>query len=343
MLRRLEELCNINGVSGDEGRVRKYIKEYAKAYSDDIKTDSMGNLYVHKKGKGKRKLLIAAHMDEVGMIVRGVTEQGLLAYDQSGIDPRVAVSKRVAVGKDEVPGVIGAKAIHLQTDDEFKSALKHSQLYIDIGAKDKDDALKYVKLGDYVSFITKFEKFGDNMIKSKALDDRVGCAVACELMKHDYDCDITYVFTVQEEVGCRGANAAVFNVQPELALILEGTTANDMPKMKGHEHVTKVGEGPAVSFMDRGTIVRPEMFNALKETARENNIPFQMRQGTAGGTDGGVIHKGAAGCISGGVSLPCRYIHSPMCVASIKDFENMFALLDAFLDKKKFEEVLKNV
>ena len=177
-------------------------------------------------------------------------------------------------------------------------------------------------------------------MKAKALDDRVGCAIALELLKNSYDCDFYAVFTVQEELGLRGAQAAVYNVKPEVALILEGTTANDMPEAEGHQHVTKVGAGPAISFMDGGTIVRPKMFEALKRTAEEAGIPFQIRQGTRGGTDAGAIHKALSGCIAGGISVPCRYIHSPNSVASIRDFENAYKLADSFLKTKKFDEVL---
>ena len=339
MLGRLEALCNLNGVSGDEGRVRRYIRDIAKEYADEVWVDAMGNLYAHKKGEGRR-VMACAHMDEVGMIGWGAMDNGLLAYQAGGIDPRVVVSKRVVIGPDEVPGVIGSKAIHLQSREEFSHVLGHNELFIDIGAKDKADALKYVNPGDYVSFTTKWERYGEDKMKAKALDDRVGCAIALELLKNSYDCDFYAVFTVQEELGLRGAQAAVYNVKPEVALILEGTTANDMPEAEGHQHVTKVGAGPAISFMDGGTIVRPKMFEALKRTAEEAGIPFQIRQGTRGGTDAGAIHKALSGCIAGGISVPCRYIHSPSSVASIRDFENAYKLADSFLKTKKFDEVL---
>ena len=203
MLGRLEALCNLNGVSGDEGRVRRYIRDIAKDYADEVWVDTMGNLYAHKKGEGRR-VMACAHMDEVGMIVWGAMDNGLLAYQAGGIDPRVVVSKRVVIGPDEVPGVIGSKAIHLQSREEFSHVLGHNELFIDIGAKDKADALKYVNPGDYVSFTTKWERYGEDKMKAKALDDRVGCAIALELLKNSYDCDFYAVFTVQEELGLRG-------------------------------------------------------------------------------------------------------------------------------------------
>ncbi len=339
MLRRLEELTNLYGVSGDEGRVRKYIKAALDGMSLKYKVDTMGNIIVRKEGSGRR-VMVCAHMDEVGMIVRGILDNGLIAYDQGGLDPRVCVSKRVVIGRDNVEGVIGAKAIHLQTHEEMQRALPHDELYIDIGAKDKDDAAKSVKLGDRVSFITKFERYGEDTVKAKALDDRIGCALLLELLKNDYACDFWGVFTVQEELGLRGAKAAVYTAAPEVALVLEGTTANDMPKAMEHQYVTRMGEGPAVTFMDGGTVTKPKMFDALKRTAREAGIPFQIRQGARGGTDGGAINHALEGCIVGGISVPCRYIHSPASLASIKDIENALKLADAFLKTKKFDEVL---
>lgn len=338
MLGRLETLCNLNGVCGDEGRVRRYIKSIAGQYSSDIKTDAMGNLYVHKPGKGK-KVMVTAHMDEVGMIIWGAMENGLLIYQTQGIDPRVVVSKRVLIGENQVPGVIGAKAIHLQSLSERQKALSHSELFIDIGAKDKADALKYVSPGDYAAFDTKWERFSEDVMKAKALDDRMGCAIALELLKNTYDCDFTAVFTVQEEAGLRGAQAAVYNVRPEVALVLEATTANDMAKSEGHQWVVRMGKGPGISFMDAGTIVKREMFEALKEAACEEGIPFQLRRGTTGGNDAGAIHKAFSGCVTGVISVGTRYLHSPCGLASISDFENAYRLADAFLRQGRFHQV----
>ncbi len=340
MLGRLEELSNLNGVSGDEGRVRRYIKEALKDIPGlAIKTDTMGNLIVHRKGEGRR-VMVCAHMDEVGMMVYGVLENGLIAYSQAGVDPRVVVSKRVVIGDDEIPGVIGAKAIHMQTGEELKRALPHRELFIDIGAKDKEDALKYVKPGDHVSFTTRFARFGDGLVKGKALDDRVGCAILIELLKNEYACDFYGVFTVQEEVGLRGAQAAVYAVAPEVALVLEGTVCNDMPKAKEHQYVTRVGAGAAITFMDGRTVAKRKMFKALCDVAKENHIPFQLRQSNGGGTDGGAIHKALAGCVTGGISVGCRYIHSPCSVASLSDIQAAHDLAHAFLLHKKFDEVL---
>lgn len=327
MMRHLEALTNLCGVSGDEGRVRAYLKKEAMALASDISVDAMGNLYVHKPGPGRR-VMLCAHMDEVGMIVTGIRDDGLLAYEACGLDPRVCVSKRVLVGKGAVPGVIGAKAIHLQSKEEFTKAIKHDKLYVDIGAKDKKDAEASVHVGDYICFNTEFAQLGE-LVSAKALDDRVGCAILLALMQNEYACDISYVFTVQEEVGCRGAMAAVHRVEPEIALVLEGTMANDLPEAT--DYVTRVGEGPAITFMDGGTVVKRNMFDALKAVAVEEGIPWQCRRGTAGGTDASAIHKALLGCLAGGISVPCRYIHSPLSVASAADIKNAYRLADAFL------------
>jgi len=334
----LERLSNALGVSGHEGAVRSLIREAASPFGETF-TDTMGNLYAHKAGKGP-KIMVCAHMDEVGMLVKGVHESGVLAYDSAGIDARALVSKRVAVGPDRIPGVIGAKAIHLQTKEEFAKALKHKDLYIDIGAKNKEDALNYVKIGDAVGFTTRFSAFGDGLMKGKALDDRLGCAALLELLKRGYACDFYAVFTVQEEVGLRGARVAANRIAPDLALVLEATTANDMPDAEGHECVTHLGDGPAISFMDRGTVVKAPMLRALTAVAEKAGIPYQLRRGTRGGNDAAVIHRAGAGAVTGSVSVPCRYIHSPVSVASFSDFENTVVLVDAFLGMEKFREVL---
>lgn len=334
MLRRLSEAVS---VSGNEKEIRAILKELAAPYGE-IRVDAMGNLYVHKKGNGK-KIMACAHMDEVGMMVKGIMEDGLLAYAATGIDSRVCVSKRVLVGKNKIPGVIGSKAIHLQRREDLAKAIPHGELFVDIGAESREDALKYVNVGDYICFDTEFSYFGDGKMKGKALDDRIGCAVVLELLKRDYDCDFYGVFTVQEEVGMRGAMAAAYQVQPELALIFEGTTANDMPEAEGHQHVTKVGGGPAISMMDSATIVNPKLFKTMKQTAEEEGIPYQVRQGTRGGTDAGAIHKACAGALAIGISVPCRYIHGPVSIAAEADYENAVKLADTFLKKRKFDEV----
>jgi len=337
----LRELSNLCGVSGDEGDVRRFIKKLVEPLADEVFTDTMGNLYARKRGKeGAPVVAFCAHMDEVGMLITKILENGELKYHCAGLDPRIMPGRRVVVGHNKVPGVIGSKAIHLQSDEEFEHSFKHKELTIDVGAKDKADAEKYIEIGDYACFATEFCEFGEGLVSGKALDDRVGCAILIELLKDNYDCDFYAVFTVQEECGLRGASVVADNIHPALAVILEGTTANDMPEVKGHQSVTRVGFGPALTFMDRGVMVRPQMLDALRSAANEAGINYQLRQGTKGGTDIDMIHKAVGGCIGGGISVPCRYIHSASSVAAKTDIESAYRLSHAFLSTKKYMEVL---
>ncbi len=336
----LPELSDLRAVSGNEGPVRRFLKEKLAAYCGEVKTDTMGSLYMHKRKEGAPVIALTAHMDEVGMLISKIRDDGELEYQPAGLDCRVMPGRRVLIGADGIPGVIGTKPIHLQSEDDYASSVKHRDLTIDIGAKDKADAEKYVSVGDYACFTTKFEEFGRGLFTGKALDDRVGCTVLSELIKEEYDCDLWFCFTVQEEVGLRGANLIADHVHPDLVLNFEGTTANDMPEAKGHQSVTRVGRGPAITFMDGGTVVAPKVFDALRETAKAHGIPFQLRCGVNGRTDIGRIHTDLGGCLAGGISLPCRYIHSAQSVASWEDLHNMILLADAFLKDKKYNEVL---
>lgn len=336
----LKELSELRAVSGDEGAVRRFIREKVAPLCDEVFTDTMGNLYAHRKKEGAPVIALTAHMDEVGLLIRRIRDDGELEYSPAGLDPRVMPGRRVAVGKDGVPGVIGAKPIHLQSEEDYASSVPHKSLTIDIGAKDREDAEKSVKIGDYACFTTKFEELGEGCFTGKALDDRVGCAVLMELLKQDYDCDLYAAFTVQEEVGLRGANLVADHVKPALVLNFEGTTANDTPEAKSHETVTCLGKGPALTFMDGGAIVDVKLFDALRETAKAHSIPFQLRRGTRGRTDIGRIHTDLGGCRAGGISLPCRSIHSAQSVGCWEDMKNMLLLADAFLSDKKYCEVL---
>ncbi len=338
MLGRLKELSELIGCSGDEGRVRRYIRNAIREDADECRVDHIGNLYAYKHGSGP-KVMVTAHMDEVGLQINGITEDGLLCYDQEGIDPRALVSKRLRVGPKEIPGVIGAVAHHLQEKKDFDHVLSHEELYVDIGAVSKEDAMRAVRIGEYMGFDTSFSEFGDGKVKGKALDDRVGCAILMELLKDRYDCDLVAVFAAQEEVGHRGAVCAFQQVKPDVLLMLEGTAANDMPGVPSHEAVTELDRGPAITFMDRGTIVPERMIRALRNTADAHRIPWQFRRGTAGSTDA-AAHTLLGGCAAGGVSVPCRYIHSPCSVASVADIRGAYALAHAFLKDRAYEEVI---
>lgn len=320
----VKELCSLAGPSGFEDDVRNFLKAHVTA--DEVKVDSIGNLICHKKGNGK-KVMVSAHMDEVGLIITDITEDGFLKFSTLGsIETTVLCSKKVLIGKDSVPGIIGAKAVHLQKSDEIYTPLKNKDLYIDIGAKDKKNAEKLVSLGDFAVFDGEYTCFGDGLVKSRALDDRVGCAVLLELMKEDYDSDIYFVFTVQEEVGLRGAKIAAQTVRPDIALVIEGTTCSDVYGSKPHNQVTNLGKGAVMTAMDKTAISDESYFDFIMQTARENAIYIQIKRAATGGTDAGAIQKSDSGVKTAVLAVPCRYIHSPISVMCEKDLESVLKL-----------------
>ncbi|MEA4898546.1 MAG: M42 family peptidase [Eubacteriales bacterium] len=332
----LRELTRLAGVSGDEGAVRNYILEQTKPLADEVKIDRMGNVLAFKRGTAARPnhALLAAHMDEVGLIVLGFKDDGLIVYEPvGGIDARIMVSKRMRVGKDLIPGVIGCKAIHLQSPDERKQPLTHKQLFVDIGAKDREAAQKLVSLGDYISFEPGYVEFGDGFVKDKALDDRVGCYNLLRLLAGRYPCDVTFAFTVQEEVGLRGATVAARQVKPDCALVLEATTANDLGKVDPHFRVCVPGRGAAISFMDNASIAHPALNRRLRELADARGIAWQVKAFVAGGNDAGALQREAGAVPVCPVSIPCRNIHSPANVANANDIEAQYRLAEAFLNE----------
>ena len=334
MIELLKDLCRLPGVSGDEDRVRDFIRAKAAPYASAIRTDALGNLIVFKKGRKTtgNKLLLAAHMDEVGVIVTRITDEGFLKFDfVGGVDRRVAIGKPVLIGDKQVPGVIGLKAIHLVGQEEMKKVPKTDALYIDIGAKDRETAEKLVALGDYGSFIGEPEAFGQSFLKSKAIDDRVGCAVLVKLLEEDLPMDCTFVFTVQEEVGTRGAFGSAFSVTPEIALVLEGTTAADNPALDESLQVCWPGKGPVLSWMDGGSIYDRGLFELLRDLADRNGLPWQMKHYLAGGTDASAIQRTKSGVRVAGISAAVRYLHAPSSVANISDMEHMLTLARLFV------------
>ena len=334
MLTLLKELCLLDGVPGWEDQVRDYIRTQAEPYAASIRTDAMGNLIVVKKGKksAENKLMLAAHMDEVGMIISQITDEGYLKFQfAGGVDRRVAIGKPVRVGLNGIPGVIGIKAIHLTTAEERKSVPKLSELYIDIGAKDREEAEGLVRLGDPAFFVSDALEFGNGMLKAKAIDDRVGCAVMLSLLQEELPMDVTFAFTVQEEVGTKGAFGAAFSVMPEIALVLEGTTAADCAGVPEHQKVCWTGKGPVLSIMDGGTLYDRTLFALLRELAEQNQIPWQTKHYIAGGNDARTIQRTREGVRVAAMSAAVRYLHTPSSVASIADMEQMRILARAFV------------
>lgn len=338
----LEKLSNARGVSGDEFLVRALIAEQLQKYVDEYRVDAMGNLIACKRGTSKngsrRRVLIAAHMDEVGFLVTHIDRDGLLQFDTvGGIDDRILPSKAVLIGSARVPGVIGFKPRHHSTPSERKQVVAHDHLRMDIGATSRQAAEQVVTPGDYVSFDTTFSPIGDNCVRGKALDDRAGCAMLLELVRDSYPFDLYAAFTTQEELGLRGARVAGYAVAPDTAFVLEATVCDDSPKStemwQEQSPTTRLGAGPSITLADRKLMANKELVQLLRETAREHKIPVQMKQPLVGSTDAGELHRVRAGVPSAVVSLPARYIHSPAAIISLDDYANAVRLMRATLPK----------
>lgn len=327
-------LSEARGVSGQEAAVRAYLREQLEGHVGELRSDTLGNLFAYKAGSLERPVVMfAAHMDEVGFLVTGVDKEGMVhVATVGGVDAGVIPSKAVKVGPKALPGVIGTKAIHLQEPDERTKPFDVKKLVVDIGAKNKDEASKLVKPGDQVTFATSFGEFGDGLWKGKALDDRIGCAVLTEVLRGSYEVPVVGVFTVQEEIGTRGAAVAAYAVRPDIGVCLEGTVCADIPGTEEDAETTRLGSGPAISVMDAGTIHHPVLVKHLVKLAKANGIPYQYRRAIRGGNDASRMSLAGAGAKACAVSVPCRYIHSPVAVASRKDFENTVKLLRVFLE-----------
>ncbi|MBZ4649891.1 M42 family metallopeptidase [Thermosipho sp. (in: thermotogales)] len=327
----LKELSEINGVSGNEKKVRDFIIEKIKDKVDKFWVDRMGNLIAFKKGNGKAKVVLDAHMDEVGFMITNIEEDGSLSFmPVGGVDPRVVIGKKVIIN-DEIIGVIGFKAIHLQ-DDPYK-APEFSQLKIDAGFSSKAEAEKKVKIGVYVAFTTKYKEIG-NFATGKAFDDRGGCSILIDLIESNVksDYDLYFVFSVQEETGLRGAAVVSEQIKPDFAIALETTTAGDNPELDKSQWATHIGDGPALTFLHSGYVIDKDLFDALVDTAKKNNIPFQYKRRTAGGTNAARYARSTYGVPAAVISIPSRYIHSPIIVISLDDYKNSVLLVKKFLE-----------
>ncbi|MBC7236323.1 MAG: M42 family metallopeptidase [Chloroflexi bacterium] len=335
----LQKLSEARGVSGDEGAVRDLLLDAVRDLVDEYRLDALGNLICLKKGTDgaswPRKVLVAAHMDEVGFMVTAINNDGTLRVEAvGGLDDRILLSKQVLVGKDGVPGVIGYRPIHLIPADQRSKVPELKELAVDIGATDKADAEKRVSRGDYVSFHTSFETLSEGglrAVKGKAFDDRAGCAVLVEVLRERYAFDLYAVFTAQEEVGLRGARVAAYAVDPDVALALEGTICDDLPSDEDQSPVTELGKGPAITLMDNSFIADRRLVNLLVRSAEEAGLPYQFKRAVAGGTDAGALHLAREGVPAAVVSVPCRYIHAPVALLSLEDFEHTVRLVVAAL------------
>jgi putative aminopeptidase FrvX len=331
-IRLLERLCNASGVSGDEGEVRQIVLGEVRPLGD-VRVDALGNVLAIREGSSRRRVraMLAAHMDEVGFMIVAEDGDGLYRFELvGGIDVRQLPGKQVVVGRGHQPGVIGARPIHLTTAEDRNRKIALDALRIDLGPGGK------AKVGDRATFAPRFRRVGPSLF-SKALDNRLGVTTLIELLRSaPANVDICAAFTVQEEIGPRGARVAAHAFNPDLAIAMDSTPANDLPAWDGGENTsynTRLGLGPAIYTVDRGTLSDPRLVRFLVQIAEVERIPFQYRQPGGGGTDAAVIHQQLAGIPAGSVSVPHRYTHSAMSVSRLDDWKKSVALLQAALKK----------
>lgn len=331
----LKTLTELRAPSGHEQPIRRALLAELKDMGLDPQLDRMGNVVVVKqgtKGADAPRVMVAAHMDEVGLLVANATEEGFLrTLPVGGVDSRVVISKQVLCGDEAIPGVIGAMAIHLQTAEDRKHVLSYDDIYVDIGAKDKAEAEAKCPKGTYITFDTDYVEFGEGCVSAKALDDRVGCYNLLRVLREEYPCTVVAVFTSEEEVGCRGAKGAAFAQEPDMGIVLEGTTCNDLGNVPEPEQVCKVGAGVAVSFMDRSSIGNRSLFQKALRLGEEQRIACQVKGSVSGGNDAGEIQLARAGVPTLVLSVPCRSIHSPSSVCKLSDVEAQLALVQVLL------------
>ncbi len=335
MLELTKTLCGLSGASGYEDEVRDYILERIMPNVDEVITDSMGNIIASKKGAKTpdKKIMFAAHMDEVGVIITRIEDDGYLRFSfLGGIDRRTIIGKKVYIGENKVLGVIGIKAYHMVSREEESKVPELSQMYIDIGAENKEEAEKSVSVADFGCFDPSVYEYGDGYLKAKAIDDRIGCAAMIKLIEGELPYDATFAFTVQEEVGTRGAKIAAARVNPACAIVLEGTTAADLPEVSEGKVICKLGGGIVIPFMDRGTIYTPRLYKMATKIANENGIKWQTKEMIAGGTDASVIQRSNDGVETVALSVPLRNIHTNASVCKISDTENMVKLAVLMLE-----------
>ncbi len=333
----LAELSNTVSVAGNESAIRDLIYSQIKEHVTDVHVDTMGNLFVTKKGTGasQLKVMATAHMDEVGVMIVAIEGNGTLRFTNvGGLDPRIMIGTPMVIGNKNQLGVINAVPVHLQGSNR-NATIGMDSLRIDIGAGSKDAAKSKVKPGDYGTFAMEFADLGSSL-RGKALDNRIGCFNLIQLLLGEpFPFDLQAVFTVQEEVGLRGARIAAHRLAPDVALVLEATPANDLPTAdpddENMHYNTKLGEGPALSLADATTLFNHKIANHFASTADTENIAYQFRQPGGGGNDAGIIHKARGGVPVLTISVPARYIHSPAAIIRKSDVEHTINLARAGL------------
>ncbi|MEM2918613.1 MAG: M42 family metallopeptidase [Candidatus Altiarchaeota archaeon] len=334
-LKLLENLCRVDGISGFEDNVREVMVSELKKSCETVEVDSFGNV-TGKKGKGKLKIMLAAHMDEIGLMVKHINKEGYLSFVKiGGIDDRILLGKEVIIKSrsGDVYGVIGAKPPHLQEKEEMEKIVKSEEMFIDIGAKNEKEAKKRVSVGDPIVFSALFGRMSDELFYGKAVDDRLGCYVLLKVMEKipkNIEAEVYAVGTTQEEVGLKGARVSAFKINPNYAFAIDTTLAGDTPQIKETESSLKLGKGPSITITEscgRGVITHPKLRALLERIAKKYRIPYQEDLLEGGMTDGAIIYLTREGIPTGVVSIPCRYIHSSTGVFNIKDVNNAIELL----------------
>ncbi len=336
----LERLSNAHGVSGYEGNVRQIIEEEIRPYIDEIKTDKMGNLIATKLG-GKPTVMLAAHMDEIGLMVKYVDDKGFVHFTKiGGWFDQTLLNQRMVLHTEfgTVYGVIGSKPPHAMNDEDKKKPILAEDMFIDVGATSKEDAEKLgVKAGTPITSDMEFKLLGNDMVTGKAFDNRAGCVMLIEALRQMKGVKATVhaVFTVQEEVGLKGAKTSAFGLNPDVALATDVTITGDHPGIEKKHSAMEIGKGPSITISDaegRGIIVPEPVLKWLKEAAESSNVPYQLEVGVGGTTDASAIHLSREGIPTGVISTPSRYIHTPVSVLSMTDLENAAKLVARALE-----------
>ena len=339
LLKKLSESC---GISGIEENVREIIKDELDGKVDSMETDIMGNVITTHKGvEGKPSVMLASHMDEIGLMVSYIDDEGFIRFVKiGGINDQMLLNQQVYIQTEdgEVPGVIGSKPPHITSAEEAKKIIPYQNMFIDIGANSKEQAEELVSVGDAIVFHTEFRECLNDLVMGKALDNRVGCAVMVEVMKQldDVDATVYGVGTVQEEVGLKGAKTSAFKLNPDMAIALDVTISGDHPGVKPEDASVKAGKGPVISLADasgRGLITHPMMKKLLIEAAEAADIEYQVEVGDGGTTDATAIHLTREGIATATLSSASRYIHTPTSVVNMKDVEDTVKLIVEFLKR----------
>ena len=335
----LKELCEAHGAPGFEGAIRAIYRREMESLCDRIEVDGIGNVIAIKEGKGAspKKVMLAGHMDEIGFVVKHIDDNGFLRLSPlGGFDPKTLIAKRVMVETSNggnMVGVVGSKPIHIMSPEDRKKMPTVPELFVDVGLSG-DDAKKQIEIGDPVTLNQEFIQDGDRCC-GKSLDNRVSIYTLIETMRRLKDTDVTVyaVATSQEEIGLRGAMTAAHRIEPDMGVAIDVTLACDVPGAKPDEMITALGGGVGIKVHDSSLICHPKMVRAMRDLAREKEIPFQMEVLTAGGTDAGGIQRGGSAVPAITLSVPCRYVHTVVETVSAADLEGTVALLTAFIEK----------